>query len=234
MPQQTTFLPTVTPPLLAQLPLRERPAERLYLVGPQALSLTELLAAVIGGPRQLELAQALIARWGEQLIQADQAELARIPGLTRQMAARIHAALELGHRCQLADRGDRYQIHMPQDAANLLIPLIGHQEQEHFVVLYLDTRNRVLDREVLYKGTLDSTIVRIAEVFRGAIRRQCANIIVAHNHPSGDPSPSPEDIALTRRLAETGKTLELALLDHIVVGGTRFVSLKERGMGFDA
>ena len=230
MVTQTSFLPVKS--LVAQLPLRERPAERLYLVGPQSLSLTELLATVIGGHRQLELAQALVSRWGETLLQVEQAELEQVPGVGRQTAARIKAALELGQRLYAAERGaERYQIRAPQDAANILIPLIGHQEQEHFMLLFLDTRNRVTDREILYKGTLNTSLVRIAEVFRGAIRRSCAAIIVAHNHPSGDPSPSPEDIALTRRLVDTGKTVEVQVLDHVIVGGTRFVSLRERGVG---
>jgi len=225
--QQSSFL-------LGQLPLRERPAERLYAVGSGALSLTELLAAIIGGPRQLETAQTLVTKWGETLLQVEQAELEQVPGVGRQTAARIKAALELGQRLARQQADDRYQIRAPQDAANILIPMIGHQEQEHFVVLYLDTRNRVMDREVLYKGTLNTTPVRIAEVFRGAIRRQCASIVVAHNHPSSDPSPSPEDVSLTRRLVETGKTLEVELLDHMVIAGNRFVSLRERGLGSES
>jgi DNA repair protein RadC len=232
MPTPSSFLPATATPLLGQLPLRERPAERLYAVGPGALSLTELLAAIIGGPRQLETAQTLITQWGDTLPQVEQAELERVPGVGRQTAARLKAALELGQRLAYQQPTDRYQIRAPQDAANILIPLIGHQEQEHFVVLYLDTRNQVLDREVLYKGTINTTIVRIAEVFRGAIRRQCASIMVAHNHPSGNPEPSPDDVLLTRRLYETGKTLEVELLDHIIVGGNRFVSLRDRGIGF--
>ena len=101
------------------------------------------------------------------------------------------------------------------------------------VVLYLDTRNRVVDQETLYKGTLNASMVRIAEVFRGAVRRNCASIVVAHNHPSGDPSPSPEDIALTRKLVEAGKLMDVEVLDHVVVGRGQFVSLRERGMGFE-
>ena len=225
--QQSSFL-------LGQLPLRERPAERLYAVGPQSLSFTELLAAIIGGPRQLETAQTLVSQWGETLPQVEQAELERIPGVGRKTAARLKAALELGQRLAHQQPDERIQIRAPQDVANILIPLIGHQEQEHFVVLYLDTRNRVTDREVLYKGTLNTAPVRIAEVFRGAIRRQCASIIIGHNHPSSDPSPSPEDVSLTRRLVETGKTLEVELLDHMVIAGNRFVSLRERGLGSES
>jgi len=113
------------------------------------------------------------------------------------------------------------------------MPLIAHQEQEHFVLLYLDTRNRVLDRETLYKGSLNTSLVRTGEVFRGAVRRQCGAIIVAHNHPSGDPTPSAEDIALTRRLVDAGKLLEVDVLDHVIIGHNRFVSLRERALGFE-
>ncbi len=231
MVKQTSLLSEITPTLLEQLPLRERPAERLYQVGAQALNLTELLAAVIGGQQQLELAQSLVSRWGETLLQVEQSELEQVPGVGRQTAARIKAALELGQRLAHWPDAERCQIRRPEDAAAILIPLIGHQEQEHFVVLYLDTRNRVMDHEVLYKGSLNTSLVRIAEVFRGAIRRNCAAIIVAHNHPSGDPSPSPEDVALTRRLVEAGKLMEVEVHDHLIIGKT-FLSLRERGLGF--
>ena len=228
---QTSFLSEI-PTLLEQLPVRERPAERLYQVGAQALNLTELLAAVIGGQRQLEIAQSLVARWGTSLLQVEQAELAQVPGVGRQTAARIKAALELGQRLAHWPDEERRQIRRPEDAADLLFPLIGYQEQEHFVVLYLNTQNRVVDHEVLYKGSLNSSLVRIAEVFRGAIRRNCAAIIVAHNHPSGEPNPSLEDVALTRQLVEAGKLMEVEVLDHVIIGQSRFVSLRERGMGF--
>ena len=110
----------------------------------------------------------------------------------------------------------------------------AHKEQEHFVVLYLNTRNCVTNEEILYKGSLNTSLVRIAEVFRGAIRRNCASIIVAHNHPSGDPEPSPEDVNLTRRLVQAGKMLEVQVLDHLVIGTHHgFVSLHERGLGFE-
>ncbi len=112
--------------------------------------------------------------------------------------------------------------------------MICVQEYENFVILYLDTRNRVTAREILYKGSLNTSLVRIGEVFRGAVRRNCAAVIVAHNHPSGDPNPSPEDVALTRRLVEAGKLLEVEVLDHLVIGENRYVSLRERALGFEA
>ncbi|HPD42048.1 MAG TPA: DNA repair protein RadC [Anaerolineae bacterium] len=223
-----------------EMPEDERPRERLARVGPQALSSAELLAIIlrtgVKGENVVTMASRLLAQYGglAGLSRAELAQLGQEHGLGPAKASQLLAALELGRRLMAESPEERFQIRAPQDAANLLIPLIGHQEQEHFVVLYLDTRNRVMDREVLYKGSLNTSLVRIAEVFRGAIRRNCAAIIVAHNHPSGDPSPSPEDVALTRRLVEAGKLVEVEVLDHVVIGQGRFVSLRERGLGFES
>ncbi|HOV48147.1 MAG TPA: DNA repair protein RadC [Anaerolineae bacterium] len=223
-----------------EMPEDERPRERLARVGPQALSSAELLAIIlrtgVKGENVVTMASRLLAKYGglAGLSRADLAQLGQEHGLGPAKASQLLAALELGRRLMAESPEERFQIRAPQDAANLLIPLIGHQEQEHFVVLYLDTRNRVMDREVLYKGSLNTSLVRIAEVFRGAIRRNCAAIIVAHNHPSGEPSPSPEDVALTRRLVEAGKLVEVEVLDHVVIGQGRFVSLRERGLGFES
>ena len=221
-----------------EMPEDERPRERLARVGPQALSSAELLAIIlrtgVKGENVVTMASRLLAQYGglAGLSRADLAQLGQEHGLGPAKASQLLAALELGRRLMAESPEERFQIRAPQDAANLLIPLIGHQEQEHFVVLYLDTRNRVMDREVLYKGSLNTSLVRIAEVFRGAIRRNCAAIIVAHNHPSGEPNPSPEDVALTRQLVEAGKLMEVEVLDHVIIGQSRFVSLRERGMGF--
>jgi len=223
-----------------EMPEDERPRERLARVGPQALSSAELLAIIlrtgVKGENVVTMASRLLAKYGglAGLSRVELAQLGQEHGLGPAKASQLLAALELGRRLMAESPEERFQIRAPQDAANLLIPLIGHQEQEHFVVLYLDTRNRVMDREVLYKGSLNTSLVRIAEVFRGAIRRNCAAIIVAHNHPSGDPSPSPEDVALTRRLVEAGKLVEVEVLDHVVIGQGRFVSLRERGLGFES
>lgn len=222
-----------------EMPEEERPRERLAHAGPQALSTSELLAIIlrtgVKGENVVAMASRLLATHGglAGLSRVDLAQLGQVHGLGPAKAAQLLAALELGRRLMAEAPEERFQIRAPQDAANILIPLIGHQEQEHFVVLYLDTRNRVTDREILYKGSLNTSLVRIAEVFRGAIRRNCAAIIVAHNHPSGDPSPSPEDIALTRRLVEAGKLVEVDVLDHVVIGQNRHVSLRERGLGFE-
>lgn len=121
----------------------------------------------------------------------------------------------------------------PGDAANLLMSEMMFLEQEHLRLILLDTRNRVLSMPTLYVGSLNSSVVRVGELFRAAIRENAAALIVAHNHPSGDPSPSPEDVNVTRQLVRAGKLLDIDVLDHIVIGQQRFVSLKERGLGFD-
>jgi len=181
------------------------------------------------------MASRLLSQFGglAGLARADFAQLAAEHGLGPAKTAQIQAALELGRRLMAESPEERWQIRAPSDAAHILMPLIGHKEQELFAVLFLDTRNRVTAREILYQGSLNTSLVRIAEVFRGAVRRNCAALIVAHNHPSGDPSPSPEDVALTRRLVEAGKMLEIDVLDHLVIGENRYVSLRERALGFE-
>ncbi len=221
---------------VSALPAMERPTARLHYAGGAAVSQTELLAVLIGGPQQLGIAQRLVCEFGESLPQITAHELQRIPGIGPAIAARIQAALELGHRCAAGEnRNARVSVRSPGCAANVLIPLIGRQEQEHFVVLYLDIRNRIFDRETVYKGTVNTTVIRLAELFRGAVRRNAAAIIIAHNHPSGDANPSPEDIALTRRVVEAGQLMQVEVLDHLIIGSAgTFVSLRERGIGFEA
>ncbi|MCJ7548629.1 MAG: DNA repair protein RadC [Anaerolineae bacterium] len=222
-----------------EMPPEERPRERMARAGAQALSSTELLAIIlrvgVGGENVLSMAQRILASFGGLggLSRADFSQLTAERGVGPAKATQILAALELGRRLMAESPEERWQIRAPSDAAHILMPVIGHQEQEHFVVLYLDTRNRVTDRETLYKGSLNTSLVRTAEVFRGAVRRNCAAVIVAHNHPSGDPNPSPEDVALTRRLVDAGKLLEIPVLDHVIIGENRYVSLRERALGFD-
>lgn len=220
-------------PALGLLPVRERPASRVADYGAHACSLAELLAAIVGGSHQIKIAYALLERFGDAtgITRASVEELAQVDRLGAARAAALKAALEIGRRLQLEAPGDRPQVRSPADAAALLMPTIGHLEQETFVVLLLDTRNRVVGQETLYKGSLNSTHVRVGEVFREAIRRNCAAILVAHNHPSGDVSQSPEDCALTRLLVEAGKTLSVEVIDHLIVSSSKFVSLRERGLG---
>jgi len=220
-------------PILRALPLRERPFHRVQRDA-SACNLVELLAAVISGPRQIEIAHDLLGRLKDLdgLAQASMEELALSYGLGPVGAARLKAALELGRRALLAAPEDRLVVRSPADVAQVLMAEMSHLEQEHFRVLFLDTRNRVLDAETLYVGSLNASHIRVGEVYREAVRRNCAAIICAHNHPSGAADPSPEDVAVTRQIVEAGKLLDVECLDHLVIGRQRFVSLRERGLGF--
>ncbi|MGD2144141.1 MAG: DNA repair protein RadC [Anaerolineae bacterium] len=223
---------------IKDLPVHERPRERLVRVGEGALSTAELLAIIlrtgVGGESVLAMARRLLSTYGglPGLARASFAELQGERGLGNAKTAQLKAALELGRRMLLATPEDRLIVRSPSDVAQLLVAEMSHLEQEHFRVLYLDTRNRLLGSETVYVGSLNASHIRVAEVFRDPIRRNCAAIIVAHNHPSGDPSPSPEDVEVTRQLIAAGDLLSIELLDHLIIGQQRFVSLRERGLGF--
>src|SRR5919205_754605 len=149
-------------------------------------------------------------------------------------AVELQAALELGRRLAGLHPEARPQVRSPADLANLLMPDMMFLEQEHLRVVLLNTKNQVLSAPEVYVGSLNTSVVRVAELFREAIRQNAAAVIVVHNHPSGDPTPSPEDVAVTRQIAEAGRLLDIDVLDHLVIGHQRYVSLKERGLGFRA
>jgi len=219
---------------IRELPPSERPLSRLHHYGPAALSSSELLAILLGTPHQLQDAANLLAAFEglEGLARASLPELQQQPGIGAATAARIKAAFELGQRLVVERPIDRVQIRTPADAANLLMPEMGLLEQEHLRVILLDTKNHVLAIPTIYVGSVNTMMIRISELFRAAIRRNCPAIIIVHNHPSGAVDPSPEDIAVTRQAVEAGKLLDIELLDHLIVSRTAFVSLKERGLGF--
>ncbi len=220
-------------PQLKSLPLREQPAYRVAQ-NASACNLSELLAAVIGGPKQIELAQAVLTRFNGDvrcLYQAHPAELSTIKGIHQATAVRIKAALNLGLRLN-APNDERPIINSPGDAAQLVQNEMSLLEEEHLRTLLLDTKNHLLDIVDVYKGSVNMSQVRVGEVFKAAIRRNATAIIVVHSHPSGDPTPSPEDIAVTRAIVQAGKLLDCQLLDHLIIGTGRWVSLKERGLGF--
>lgn len=221
-------------PRLKSLPIREQPISRIYDFGVGSVSLTELLAAVAGGSRQLELAERLLVHYRtlSALFQAPTAELEQFAGIGHATAARLKAALELGKRLVQETPDARPSVRSPADAANLVMHDMALLEKEELRVILLDTKNHVLGVTTVYVGNVNSSIIRVAEVFTEAVRVMAPSIIVAHNHPSGDPTPSPEDARATERIVEAGKLIDIDVLDHIVVGKGRYVSMKERGLGF--
>ena len=219
-------------PRLKLLPIREQPAFRVAKDS-DACSLAELLAVIIGGSTQIEAAEWLLSRFGSirKIAQAHVDEIARVPGIGNQTALRLKASLALGRKL-LQPEDDRPVIHSPADAAQILMPILAHREQEYMVVMPLNTRNHVLDVIEIYHGSLNSSMVRVGELFKPALQRNAAAIVVAHNHPSQDPTPSPEDVSVTRAIVQAGKLLDVCVIDHLVIGLSRWVSLKERGLGF--
>jgi DNA repair protein RadC len=217
---------------------QDRPRERLRQVGAGAVSTAELLAIVLrtgtGGENVLRLAERLLAEFGSLpgLSRASIVELMNVKGVGEAKASEVKAALELGRRLMASAPEERPVVSSPADAANLLMSEMMFLEQEHLRLILLDTRNRVLKTPTIYVGSLNTSVVRVGELFRAALKANAAAMIVVHNHPSGDPAPSPEDIRVTRQLVDAGKLMDIEVLDHIVIGHQRFVSLKERGLGF--
>ena len=210
----------------------ERLKHQLQMYGASTLSTAELLAYLLSNGRActdpLALACKLLHTYGvKRLRNAAVAELCG-DGLSRTQAQRLSVICELAQRLALVDPGEHPRIVSADDAAALLRPLMVHLEHEEFRVLVLDTKNCVIANVLLYTGTVSSSSLRVAEVFRPAIVRNSPNILVAHNHPSGDSSPSPEDYEVSRQLVEAGRVLDIEMLDHLIIGNPRYVSLKER------
>ncbi len=225
-------------PTIKELPEGERPRERLEHYGAGALSSAELLAIILRvGTRDenvIRMAQRLLTTFGglAGLAQAPFSELLGIKGLGEAKAAQLKAAFELGRRLLVAAPHERPTVKSPADAANLLMLEMGMLEQEHLRAVILDSKNHVVKIHTVYIGSLNTAVVRVGELFREAIRLNAAAVIVAHNHPSGDPTPSAEDVHVTRQIVEAGKLLNIDVLDHLVICQARWVSLTERGLGF--
>lgn len=224
--------------LIRNMPANERPRERLQHYGAGALASSELIAILLRvgteGESVLHVAQRLLSKYGglPGLARASFDELCQEKALGPAKVTQLKAALELGKRLLVASPLDRPQVRSPAEAAELLMAEMSLLEQEQLRTILLDTRNTVLGIPVIYQGSLNSAAVRIGELFRHAIKANAAAMIVAHNHPSGDPAPSPEDVRVTRTIVEAGKLLDIDVLDHVVIGQQRFVSMKERGLGF--
>ncbi|GIV07265.1 MAG: UPF0758 protein YsxA [Fimbriimonadales bacterium] len=220
---------------IRELPPEERPREKLAHWGASSLREYELLAILLRtGTTQmsaLQLAQHLLHKFGgvRGVMHASVNELANIKGMGLAKATQIAAAMELGRRVALSQFHERPQIRSPEDVYQLMhVQLLG-ERREHFIAVMLDTKNRVLRTETISIGTLDSSLVHPREVYRMVIREGAASWIAVHNHPSGDPTPSPEDIAMTRRLKDAGELLGVELLDHLILGDGNYTSLREKG-----
>ncbi|HET7145361.1 MAG TPA: DNA repair protein RadC [Anaerolineales bacterium] len=223
---------------IADLHESDRPRERLAALGPQALTNAELLAILlrvgVPGENAVEVGQRLLQKFGglSGLHRTPINELMDQHGMGEAKASQIKAAIELGRRLPLESPDERASINSPADAAALVQYEMSALEQEHLRVILLDRRNRVLEIVEVYKGSVNSSQVRVGELFKDAIRINASALVVVHNHPSGDPTPSPDDVAVTRAIVQAGKLLDVEVLDHLVIGVGKWVSLKERGLGF--
>lgn len=223
---------------ITDLSVDERPRERLEKSGPEALSKAELLAILlrvgVTGLNSVQLAQKILDDLGglAGIQKASFAQVCNIHGVGPAKAAQIKAAIELGIRLKKENPDLSAAVNSPEDAAELVRYDMQGLVQENLWVILLDTRNRKIGVEKVYVGSLNASMVRVGELFRGALQRNAAGIIMAHNHPSGDPAPSPEDVTLTRAAVQAGKLLDVEVLDHLVIGHNSFVSLKEKGLGF--
>jgi len=211
----------------------DRPREKLQRLGAGALGDNELVAIVLGNGQAkasaLDLANALLATTGgvDGLARARTDELTRVQGIGAARAAQVLAAVELGRRT--LTRADRYRVQVtsPRTVAELLLPLYGNRPVEQFGVVLLDTKHRIMRTTVVTVGTLDASIVHPREIFREAAAAGAAAIVVFHNHPSGDPAPSKEDVALTHRLIAAGVLMGIDVIDHVILGNVRYCSMKE-------
>lgn len=221
--------------MIRDLHIDDRPRERLIKQGPQSLSNQELIAILLRTGTKHESALALANRvlvYFEKLHRLKHAtleEITSIKGIGQAKAVQLLAAVELGRRISQKQVDSRFTIRSPKDAASFLMPEMASLEQEHFVALYLNVKNQVIHKQTIFIGSLNSSIVHPREIFKEAIKRSAASIICAHNHPSGNASPSPEDIEVTKRLQEAGFILGIELIDHLIIGDYQYFSLKEQG-----
>jgi DNA repair protein RadC len=222
-----------------EIPTSERPRMRLVARGPAGLSSAELIGLVwAAGSRTASttaVAQEAIAGTGglAALAGSSPRELERMPGVGPARAAQLAAAFELGRRAVADWPPGRLTIRGPRDLGERLVAELGHLEREELRVVLMDTRNGVLASPTVYRGNVSVALVRVGELFRDAVRLLAARLIIVHNHPSGDPSPSPDDLHLTAEAVAAGRLLDIAVLDHLVIGHGTWVSLRDRGVAFD-
>ncbi|HEX3030739.1 MAG TPA: DNA repair protein RadC [Bacillota bacterium] len=222
--------------MVKELPEELRPRERMLQAGAGSLSNTELLAILLRtgtrGESVIDLAQRLLACYGglKGLVHVSPKELSQLSGIGTAKATQVLAALELGKRVGQLSSEQRITVRAPQDVARLLMDEMRFLDREQFRTVLLNTKNQVLELELVSVGSLSSSIVHPREVFKNPLKKSAAHLILVHNHPSGDPTPSREDIEVTNRLMEAGKILGIEILDHIIIGDNKFTSLKEEGL----
>jgi len=223
------------PFMIRDLPMEERPRERLLTEGATSLSNVELLAILLrtGTKKQsvVHLAQAILQKTEglKDLNEVTVEELMTVDGIGKSKAIQVIASIELGRRIAKVNQVKTNLILSPEDGFSFLVAEMKHLTQEHFIVLFLDSKNFILGKKTIFIGSLNRAIVHPREVFKEAIKRSSAAIICAHNHPSGDPSPSAQDIQITHRLEEVGELIGIKVLDHLIIGSDQFISLKEEG-----
>jgi DNA repair protein RadC len=223
---------------IKELPRDERPQEKLKLRGAASLSTGELLAIILRtglvGETVIDVAQRLLATHGGLLglSRVAYSDLCKERGLGEVKAAQLQACIELGRRLALERPDERPRIQSPEDIAAILSSEMAALDQEELRVVLLNTKNEVVKMVTVYRGSVNAAQIRVAEVFKEAIRLNVPSLVVVHNHPSGDPTPSPDDVAVTRELVKAGQLLDVEVLDHLVIGDGRHVSLRRRGLGF--
>jgi len=226
------------PLMLKELPLDERPREKMIAKGSAALSNAELLAILLRtGTKSdsvLRLAERLLKKHEEiglaGLAVLTPQEMSKVKGIGIAKAVSIAAAVEIGKRLASLIPGERPAIRSPLDAANYMMAKLRYEVKEHFIVILLSTKNHIIATPTISVGTLNASLVHPRELFKEAINYSAASVILVHNHPSGDPTPSKEDIELTQKLVKAGKLLDISVLDHVIIGDNKYVSLKEKGI----
>lgn len=221
---------------LRDIPREDRPRERMLQFGARILSNSELVAILLRTGTVAEsavgLAQRVLKEAGglRGLVNMSTEQMIRVKGIGYAKALQLQAAIELGKRLAQSELDPALIVRSPQDVARYVMEDLRYLQKEHFVCLFLNTKNHVIAQETLSIGSLNASIVHPREVFRAAIERGSASIICIHNHPSGDPTPSPEDVDMTHRLVEAGHVIGIEVLDHLIIGDQKFVSLKEQGL----
>ena len=224
---------------IRELPPTERPRERLATRGASGLSSAELVALLWGsgtaGASSIDLATEALARFDglTGLARASDVELTRLPGIGPVRATQLLAAFELGRRLLADWPAARWTVRSPRDIADRLVLQMGRLEREELRVVLLNTKNVVLRVATVYQGNVSASLVRVGELFRDAVRLDASGLILVHNHPSGDPTPSPDDLHLTAETLAAGRLLDVQLLDHLVIGHHAYVSMRDRGIAFD-